>query len=152
MFRFSGVSRNELVRGFVSLLPNSSNTFNFVIGTYNLLLLNGTFTKLCMLLCLGLARWPPNPPGFAIGDARYVRHWLYWQDFIGLFNEDNPGGNVINSDTNQALMSCMIVVGVLTSVKRLVVGLVLGRQTFGKCELQRCPETNNYCVLTSAMS
>ena len=66
------------------------------------------------------------------GDSRYARHWFYFQDFIELFNEENPGGNVINSSTNYAILRLMIIVGVCVSIKRLVVGLFLGRQTFGK--------------------
>ena len=67
-----------------------------------------------------------SPPG----DERYVRHWFYWQDLIGLFNEDNPGGNVINSQVNYTFLTCMIVIGVFASIKRLIVALLLGRQTF----------------------
>ena len=83
------------------------------------------------------------------GDASYARHWLYFQDFIDLFNEQNPGGNVINSPTNYAILRLMIIVGVCVSIKRLVVGLFLGRQTFGKTSAFVVPMFDVFCGLFS---
>jgi hypothetical protein len=82
------------------------------------------------------------------GDASYARHWLYWQDEIGLFNERNPGGNVIDSDEIYTIYRLMITIGILVSIKRLLVGLFLGRQTFGKrinissCTVRKIPSSH----------
>jgi len=61
----------------------------------------------------------------------WQRHWLYFQDFIDLFNEQNPGGNVLNTSTYTTILVLMVTIGVITSIKRVAVGLYLGRQTFG---------------------
>lgn len=62
--------------------------------------------------------------------VRFVHHWGYWQDWVGLFNEDNSSGDVVSSEWNYAILINAIIVGVAVAVKRLVVGLLLGRQTF----------------------
>ncbi|CAB9496794.1 Mechanosensitive ion channel protein [Seminavis robusta] len=64
------------------------------------------------------------------GGKRYARHWLYQQDKIGLFNEDNPGNGVLDGTIYQSLLRLMLFAGILAAIKRLVVGLMLGRQTF----------------------
>ena len=89
------------------------------------------------------------------GDERYVRHWLYFQDTIGLFNEQNPGGHVVDHNINYAFMRTMIIAGVFTAIKRLMVGLMLGRQTFGKildfCKANLSLLAMNEQVLTDAI-
>jgi hypothetical protein len=66
------------------------------------------------------------------GDRAYAHHWGYWQDYIGLFNESNPSGNVVDNEWNIRILRLAIFVGVVAAVKRLVVSLFLGRQTFGE--------------------
>ena len=77
------------------------------------------------------------------GDSDFAGHWLYWQDWIGLFNEDNPAGNVVSNEWNYAILSNSIIVGCAVAVKRLVVGLFLGRQTLCKSGLI---ETSSYPI------
>lgn len=66
------------------------------------------------------------------GYVRFVHHWGYMQDWIGLFNESNPSGDVVSNEWNERILVNAIIVGVAVAVKRLVVGLLLGRQTFGE--------------------
>ena len=68
------------------------------------------------------------------GNSGFARHWLYWQDVIGLFNERNPGGDVSSSHAYFRLLSVFVPVGCVVAVKRLAVGLYLGRQSF--CEFR----------------
>lgn len=65
------------------------------------------------------------------GDTEYAHHWGYWQDWIGMFNKDNPSGDVVNNELIQEILVNAIIVGVAVAIKRLTVGLLLGRQTFG---------------------
>jgi len=51
---------------------------------------------------------------------------------LGIFNEDNPSGEVVNHHLNKFILKTMIVVGVVISVKRITMALFLGRKTFGK--------------------
>ena len=64
------------------------------------------------------------------GDSSFARHWLFWQDWWGLFNESNPGGEVTSSTPYLTLLTCFLVGGVLTTTKRVLVSLMLGRKTY----------------------
>jgi hypothetical protein len=66
------------------------------------------------------------------GTSDFVHHWGYWQDKIGLFNEDNPSGNVVDHPWNFKVLRLCIFVGLAVSLKRLVLSLFLGRQTFAR--------------------
>jgi hypothetical protein len=65
------------------------------------------------------------------GDSQFVHHWAYWQEKIDLFNDKNPSGNVVNDERNRTALSIVISVAIIVAIKRFVVGLYLGRQTFG---------------------
>jgi hypothetical protein len=67
-----------------------------------------------------------------VGDGAFQNHWLYFQDFWGLCNESNPSGDVTSSKWFSNLCTVAVCVGIAVSVKRLLVGVVLGRQTFGE--------------------
>jgi hypothetical protein len=64
------------------------------------------------------------------GDNNFARHWLYYQDFVGLFNSENPSGHVVDSDSYRKILVISVAVALTTAAKRFVVGLYLGRQTF----------------------
>jgi hypothetical protein len=70
------------------------------------------------------------------GDNPFARHWLYWQDAIALFNSENPGGDVTSSERFYKVLVISVAVGAVVSLKRLFVGLYLGRKTF--CEASTC--------------
>ena len=66
------------------------------------------------------------------GNGQFAKHWLFWQDAIGMFNTRNPSGNVPNSLVNMRILTIAISVSAAVAVKRFLVGLYLSRQTFGK--------------------
>lgn len=49
-----------------------------------------------------------------------------------MFNSNNPSGNIVDNEWNTRLLTIAISVSVLVAVKRFIIGLYLGRQTFGK--------------------
>lgn len=67
---------------------------------------------------------------FLAGPNRFAAHWLFWQDYIGLFNFENPAGNVVNSTLNIRILVISLVLGIIVSLKRLFLGLYLGKRTF----------------------
>jgi hypothetical protein len=71
-----------------------------------------------------------------VGDHSFARHWLYWQDVWGLFNEKNPAGDITSSLAYFRILAIAVSVGCVVAVKRLAVGLYLGRQTFSNFSTQ----------------
>jgi hypothetical protein len=82
------------------------------------------------------------------GDHAFARHWLFWQDFWGLFNEQNPAGDVLMSQPYYRVLSIAVSVGAVVSVKRLVVGLYLGRQTFSNYAEQLAKVMNKMLLIS----
>lgn len=70
--------------------------------------------------------------GLLYGENDFVEHWGYFQDYVGLFNEENPSGGVIGSEWNRRVLLITVTVSIFVVLKRFVVGLLLGRQTFRK--------------------
>ena len=66
------------------------------------------------------------------GNSAFAAHWLFWQDTIPLFSEANPAGEVVSNDLYRVILTICATVPVAVSVKRLAVGLFLGRQSFCK--------------------
>lgn len=71
------------------------------------------------------------------GTGAFAKHWLFWQDAIGLFNEQNPSGHVVDSIWNMRVLTIAISVSAAVAVKRFLVGLYLARQTYGKFNVDR---------------
>lgn len=71
--------------------------------------------------------------GLLYGDNDFVRHWGFFQDYVGLFNDENPSGNIVDSDWNRRVLLIGVCVSIAVAIKRFIVGLFLGRQTFRKC-------------------
>lgn len=66
------------------------------------------------------------------GSSAFAKHWAYAQGWIAMFTDSNPPGQVTSNEVYYQVIQIAIGVGVAVSLKRLVVGLFLGRQTFGK--------------------
>ena len=64
------------------------------------------------------------------GPSRFVSSWLYWQDYVAVFNETNPGGNVTSDPWNSRVLTIAVCVGVTVAMKRLWLGLFLGKKTY----------------------
>jgi hypothetical protein len=64
------------------------------------------------------------------GSKPFFAHWLYWQSVIDLFNTANPSGHVVDSSWNHRVLSIVVCVSFVTSVKRFFMGFYLGKNTF----------------------
>ena len=63
----------------------------------------------------------------------FARHWLFFQSGLDIFNENNPAGDIPNSWWNYRALEVALIFGVVVGIKRFLVGLYLGRRTYGKC-------------------
>jgi hypothetical protein len=106
------------------------------LKTTLLLRLFGSYITLTIVQSKG---WPSLMSWWAFydllmlsGDGRFARHWLFYQPWIKMFNEENPAGEVTQSVWNFRILVAGLVVGIIVSVKRFVVGLYLGRRQYGE--------------------
>lgn len=74
--------------------------------------------------------WSVFDFAFLYGSAAFFQHWLCWQEPIGLFNLQNPGGGVVDSLWYRRILAISISVSAVVAVKRFVMGLYFGRKTF----------------------
>lgn len=65
-----------------------------------------------------------------VGDTDFSNHWLYWQPYVGLFNRQNPPGYVTSSLAFYRICAISMGVGAAVAVKRMAIGIFLGRKTF----------------------
>eukprot|EP00934_Nitzschia_sp_Nitz4_P001371 Nitzschia sp. Nitz4//scaffold41_size133979//57505//61267//NITZ4_003347-RA/size133979-processed-gene-0.249-mRNA-1//-1//CDS//3329551470//1371//frame0 len=68
--------------------------------------------------------------GVLYGSNPFASHWGYFQDWIGLLNTDNPSGDIVDSEWNRRVLLSAMLVSLSVTVKRFVLGLLLGKQTF----------------------
>jgi hypothetical protein len=112
------------------------------IGTKGMLRLLGPLLTLLLVQSKGwpfvVFCWSLLDFGMLYGDNAFVHHWGYWQDYVGLFNAENPSGDVVGSDWNKTVLLIGVTVSVFVALKRFVVGLLLGRQTFRKFSVTTC--------------
>jgi hypothetical protein len=92
------------------------------------------------------------------GDHKFAAHWLFFQDFLDVFNEKNPryaqvswwlplfptrllltlsprlfcSGGITSNEWNTRILIIALCVGLVASVKRLWMGFLLGKKAFGK--------------------
>jgi len=85
------------------------------------------------------------------GDRDFAHHWGYWQDYVGLFNEDNPSGNVVDNEWNLTILRLAIFVALAVALKRLFVALFLGRQTFSAYG-EKLAEIMKKCLLVGEVA
>jgi hypothetical protein len=62
--------------------------------------------------------------------TQFAAHWLFWQDVIGLFNEENPSGGVTTNDFYSRVLGIGLVIGLIVAVKRTWIGFFFGRKTY----------------------
>jgi hypothetical protein len=58
-------------------------------------------------------------------------NWLSTQETFDMFNGKNPSGTFMYSDVYRAILTALIVVGLIVMIKRLLVALMLGKRTYG---------------------
>lgn len=74
--------------------------------------------------------WGVLDLGLLHGSSRFARHWLYFQETIDIFNETNPSGLVTDSIWNTRALTIAVTVSAVVAIKRLWLGLYLGKKLF----------------------
>lgn len=67
------------------------------------------------------------------GNSRFAKHWLFYQPYIRMFNENNNAGTITESDKNFRVLSSALIFGVAVALKRLWLGFALGKRTYSEC-------------------
>ena len=65
------------------------------------------------------------------GDGPFQQHWLYWTD-IKIYAIANSGSWILASENYLRILLCMLVAGVLGTLKRTVLTLYFGRRMLGE--------------------
>jgi hypothetical protein len=63
------------------------------------------------------------------GDRRFVHHWAYWQDLLGLMNNHNPSGDVTSHEQYLRALISVVVLSIAVVAKRSLVGQLIGKRT-----------------------
>ena len=72
------------------------------------------------------------------GKGVFAKHWLFWcGDKIGIFGVGNHSSNIQADPTYVKILIVMMCGGVLVTVKRLLLSLLLGKKKYGKYS---CPD------------
>lgn len=104
------------------------------LGSRNLLRLAGPVVTLLIVQSKGwpflFFSWSLFDFAMLSGTGPFAAHWAFWQNTVGLFNEKNPSGNVVSNEWNIRLLAVAMCVSLVVAVKRFLIGLYLGRQTF----------------------
>ena len=64
------------------------------------------------------------------GDGPFANHWMFYQNFIALFSEQNPSGNITDNEWNFRIIIVAVVIGIVVTLKRFAVGLYLGGRQY----------------------
>jgi hypothetical protein len=64
------------------------------------------------------------------GSGKFAHHWLFWQSAIRLMNGSNPSGNITGTFEYRSMLIVLVVASFVVAVKRVLIGLYLGRQTY----------------------
>jgi hypothetical protein len=113
------------------------------VSTKVLLRLVGQYFTLLIIMSRGwpftVFMWSLYDFGMLYGDRSFSKHWGYGQSAIELFNETNPSGIDAASVWNRRVLFIALFVSLASALKRFILGLYLGRQTFGKKFLPNLP-------------
>lgn len=66
------------------------------------------------------------------GKKPFAAHWLFWQNFAPLFNENNPSGTICYSRVNYTINAIAVILGFIVALKRLWWGMYLGVRSYSK--------------------
>mmetsp|Transcript_12012 Transcript_12012/g.19295 ORF Transcript_12012/g.19295 Transcript_12012/m.19295 type:complete len:1206 (-) Transcript_12012:575-4192(-) len=95
-----------------------------------------------LLFCFGMYNF-----ALIVGDSPFSNHWLYWQSWIDMCNRANPPGFVTSSQEMYRLCATAMGVGAAVAVKRVVIGIYLGRKTFSSYSKQLTSVMNKMLML-----
>ena len=72
---------------------------------------------------------------------KFSEHWLYNQSYFNVFNANNSGAGIVKGEFYHGVLVALIVAGILTSMKRTWVALLLGRKTYDHYKHQLVSKT-----------
>lgn len=66
------------------------------------------------------------------GHNEFAKHWLFWQDKLPIYTAANPDGGLTTGQTYFDVLNAALVFGIAVLVKRVVLGIYMGRRTYRK--------------------
>eukprot|EP00934_Nitzschia_sp_Nitz4_P008165 Nitzschia sp. Nitz4//scaffold56_size114212//30547//37556//NITZ4_003939-RA/size114212-augustus-gene-0.81-mRNA-1//-1//CDS//3329554673//8155//frame0 len=66
---------------------------------------------------------------FLHGNNNFQRRWLFWTD-VEMFQLTEEGGLIMNSELYLRVLVAMVIVGILTTIKRTILTLYFGKRSF----------------------
>ena len=95
------------------------------------------FGRVITLIAMQVRGWPTllvifsgYSYGLSYGQQTYVKHWLFWQNSIDLFNENNPSGTVTSNPWYGSFLIASGLSAFLAMIKRVVVAIFFGRKKY----------------------
>ena len=89
----------------------------FCLSTRSAVHLMGDLVTLLIIQSRGwpflLTFWSLTNFAVLSGAYKIAEHWLYWQDLVGIFNEENPSGSAASNDWNRTVLTVGVIVGVV---------------------------------------
>ena len=64
------------------------------------------------------------------GGSQFADHWLFWQDAIGLFNAENPAGEVTSNPQYRGILIFSICFALAAAIKRFWVGMRFAKSSY----------------------
>lgn len=64
------------------------------------------------------------------GDFPLAQHWGHWQNWLDIFNEENPAGDFVESEDNIRLILITLGFSIVVAIKRFLIGFYQGRKLF----------------------
>jgi hypothetical protein len=99
--------------------------------------INVFHSPLLTLLFVQSRGWPFRATTWAVydfallhGESKFVRHWIFYQDFLKIFNTANPSGNITTNQIYTNVLFLFMIIGLVTSCKRVFVGYMQGKRVF----------------------
>lgn len=127
-----------LVRQLLTLSLSKSMEIFFIeyltLRTRFMIRLYGPFITLCVAQSRGwpyiLIFWAVWDFGLLYGNNQFANHWLYYQDAVGMFNAENPSGDVTQNNIYFRVLIAAIVLGAAAALKRVWLAMYLGRRSY----------------------
>jgi hypothetical protein len=66
------------------------------------------------------------------GKHSFAQHWLFYQSYVTLMNDQNPDGGIAGSSQYLDILLLVMIIAAFAAAKRVWLGIVLGRNTFSE--------------------
>jgi hypothetical protein len=94
----------------------------------------GPFVTLAIVQSKGwpfhISAWAFVDYAMLFGKGKFANHWLFYQEAIDMFNDNNPSGSVLSEDRYRTILIFGLVIGFVVTLKRFLVGLKFGQNTY----------------------